>query len=193
MNRPFLAAALLAAPLVAAVSAIPGAVAQTPIEVGRFDSIELRGGGDLVIRHGARQSVTMLSGDRALAGFDVDRDGTLVIRPCRTSCRDQRLRVEVVTPVLEAVAIRGGGTIRTEGGFPAAANVAVAVHGGGTIDARAVPGRNVAAAIVGGGLIRVAARDNLAATILGGGSVRYLGDPRTTVSVNGGGAVTRDR
>lgn len=188
MNKPILAAALLAA-----VAAIPSAVAQTPISVGRFDSIELRGGGDLVIRHGAQQRVTMLSGDRALASFDVDHQGTLVIRPCRTSCRNQRLRVEVVTPTLDAVAIRGGGSIRAEAGFPAADTVALAVHGGGTIDTRAVPRRNVAAAIVGGGLIRASAQDSLAASIIGGGAVRYTGNPRTTVSVNGGGAVTRER
>lgn len=188
MNKPILAAALLAA-----VAAIPSATAQTPISVGRFDSIELRGGGELVIRHGARQSVTMLSGHRALAGFDVDTQGTLIIRPCRTSCRNQRLRVEVVTPTLDAVAIRGGGSIRAEGGFPAADDVALAIHGGGTIDTRAVPRRNVAAAIVGGGLIRASAQDSLAASIIGGGAVRYVGNPRTTVSVNGGGAVSRER
>lgn len=188
MKKPILAAAALAA-----VCAIPSATAQTPISVGRFDSIELRGGGELVIRHGPRQSVTLLSGDRALAGFDIERGNRLVIRPCRTSCRNQRLRVEIVTPELEAVAVHGGGTIRAEGGFPAEDNVAVAIHGGGTIDTRAVRGRNVAASIVGGGLIRVAAERSLAASIVGGGAVRYVGDPRTTVSINGGGTVNRER
>jgi hypothetical protein len=189
MIKPILAAAAL----LACYAAIPGATAQTPISVGRFDGIELRGGGELVIRHGAQQRVTMLSGDRAQAGFEVDRQGTLVIRPCRTTCRNQRLRVEVVTPVLEAVAIRGGGTIRAEGGFPVADDIAVAIHGGGTIDTRAVPRRDVAAAIAGGGLIRVAAQRSLAASIVGGGAIRYTGDPQKTVSVNGGGAVTRER
>lgn len=174
------------------LAAVSGAAAQTPIAVAAFDEIELRGGGDVLIRHGARQRVTLLEGDRNQASFDVERDGKLVIRPCRTSCRNQRLRVEIVTPNLEAVAIRGGGSIRAEGGFPSEEAVAVAITGGGTIDTRAVPARDVAAAIVGGGLIRVAAQNNLAATILGGGAVRYTGNPRTTVSVNGGGAVTRE-
>jgi hypothetical protein len=191
MNKPILAAALALA--AAGAAAIPGAVAQTPISVGRFEGIELRGGGEIVIRHGAQQRVTMLSGDRALASFEVDRQNRLVIRPCRTSCRNQRLRVEIVTPRLEAVAIHGGGSIRAEGGFPAEDDVAVAIHGGGTIDTRAVRGRSVAAAIVGGGLIRVAARDNLAASIHGGGAIRYVGNPQRTVSIHGGGAVTADR
>lgn len=184
---------ILAAAALAGLAAIPGATAQTPISVGRFQGIELRGGGEIVFRHGAQQRVTMLSGDRAQAGFDVDRQGTLVVRPCRTSCRNQRLRVEIVTPRIEAVAIRGGGSIRAEAGFPAADDIAVAIHGGGTIDTRAVRSRNAAAAIVGGGLIRVAAQRSLAASIMGGGAIRYVGDPQKTVSVNGGGAVTPDR
>jgi hypothetical protein len=184
---------ILAASALAALAAIPGAVAQTPISVGRFDEVELRGGGDIVIRHGAEQRVTMLSGDRALASFEVDGQGRLVIRPCRRSCENQRFRAEIVTPRLEAVAIRGGGTISAEGGFPAEDNVAVAIHGGGTIDARAVTGRRVAAAIVGGGHIRVSAERNLAASIIGGGAIEYVGEPRKSVSILGGGAVTRER
>jgi hypothetical protein len=190
MLKPVLAAAAVLLP---GSAAVPDATAQTPISVARFKGIELRGGGELVVRHGAQQRVTLLSGDRAQAGFDVDRQGTLVVRPCRTTCRNQRLRVEIVTPDLEAVAIRGGGSIRAEGGFPAGDDVAVAIHGGGTIDTRAVPRRTVAASIVGGGLIRVAARQTLAASIMGGGAIRYTGDPRTTVSINGGGAVTREQ
>ena len=186
MNKLILAAALL--PLGAATAA-----AQTPISVPRFDSLELRGGGEVVVRHGARQRVTLLSGDRNLAGFDVERDGTLVIRACRTSCRRQNLRVEIVTPELDAVAISGGGSIRGDGRFPAERSFAVAIHGGGTIDARAFPARDVAAALDGGGEIRTAPQRNLAASIRGGGIIRYTGDPETAVSVRGGGTVTRDR
>jgi hypothetical protein len=185
MNKFLFAAAALAL-------AAPAA-SQTPIRVGTFDAIELRGVGELVIRHGAEQRVTLLEGDRALAGFEVDEQGTLVIRACRTSCRNQRLRVEIVTPEVEAVAIHGGGAIRIERGFPAGDNLAVAVHGGGAIDARALPARNVAAAVSGGGSIRTAPGENLAASIRGGGAILYTGDPETAVSVRGGGAVSRER
>jgi hypothetical protein len=184
---------LAAAALFAGLAAIPGATAQTPISVGRFDEIELRGGGDVVIRHGSQQRVTMLSGNRELAGFDVERDGRLVIRACRRSCRNQDLRVEIVTPEVEAVAITGGGAIRVEGGFPREDHLAVAVTGGGTIDTRAVAARNVAASITGGGRIRTAAERNLAASITGGGAILYRGDPQKTVAIHGGGSVTPDR
>jgi len=189
MNKLIVAAAALL-PLAVA---IPGATAQTPISVGRFDAIELRGGGDLVIRHGAQQRVTLLQGDRNLAGFDIERGRTLVIRPCRSSCRNQRLRVEVVTPRIDAIAIHGGGTIRAEGAFPAEANLAVAIGGGGTLDARAITGTNVAAAINGGGLIRTSASRSLAAVISGGGTISYRGNPEKTVAINGGGTVVPER
>jgi len=185
MTKTILAAAALAL-------AAPAA-AQTPIRVAAFDSLELRGGGEVVVRHGPEQRVTLVSGDPNLASIEVDRDGDLVIRPCRRSCKNQRLRVEVVTPRLDAVAISGGGIIRTEGAFPARGSLALAVNGGGLLDARAIRADSVATAINGGGRIRTSPARNLAASIRGGGAVTYTGDPRTTVSINGGGTVSRDR
>ena len=186
MKKPILACVFIAA---FAVPASP----QTPIRVGAFDSIELRGGGEVVVRHGREQRVTLVSGDPNLASFEVDGDGDLVIRPCRSSCRNQKLRVEVVTPELDAVAIHGGGVIRTEGAFPARGSLALAVNGGGMLDARSIRAASVATSIHGGGRIRTSPARSLAASIVGGGAVTYTGDPRTTVSINGGGTVTRDR
>ena len=186
MNKSILAAT-------ASLTLAAPAAAQTPIRVGAFDSIELRGGGDVIVRHGREHRVTVTGGDPNLASIEVDRDGDLVIRPCRRSCRNQRLRVEVVTPELEAVAIHGGGQIRTESGFPARGSLALAVNGGGALDARMLRADRVAAAINGGGRIRTSPERNLIAAIRGGGAITYTGDPRTTVSINGGGTVTRDR
>ena len=186
MSRIFLATA-------AVIALAAPAAAQTPVRVGAFDSIELRGGGEVIVRFGREQRVTLVAGDPNLASIEVDRDRDLVIRPCRSSCRNQRLRVEVVTPQLNAVAIHGGGQIRTEGAFPARGSLALAVNGGGTLDARSLRADAVAAAINGGGRIRTSPARTLAAAIRGGGAVLYTGDPRTTVSIDGGGTVSRDR
>jgi hypothetical protein len=186
MKMPILAC------LAVAAAAVPAA-AQTPVRVGAFDSIELRGGGEVIVRYGREQRVTILSGDPNLASIAVDDEADLVIRPCRKSCRNQHLRVEVVTDELEAVAISGGGIVRTEGAFPSRHTVALAVNGGGTLDARSLRADTVAAAINGGGRIRTSPARTLAASVRGGGAVTYTGDPRTTVSINGGGTVTRDR
>jgi hypothetical protein len=169
------------------------AAAQTPVSVAVFDSLQLHGGGEVVLRHGPEQRVTLLEGDPEFASIEVERDGDLVIRPCRRSCRDQRLRVEVVTPRIDAVAITGGGLIRAEGRFPARESVALAVTGGGTIDARALTADNVVTAVTGGGRIRTAPRETLVAAVRGGGAILYSGDPDKTVAIDGGGTVTRDR
>ena len=169
------------------------AVAQTPVPVSAFDSIELRGGGTLSVRHGDRQRVTLISGNLETSRFAVDEDGQLTIEACRRSCRDYRLQVEVVTPDIDALAIHGGGSIRTEGAFPRSGSLAVAIHGGGVIDAEALESSSVAASINGGGTIRTRARSSLAASINGGGSIRYLGDPHVTSSINGGGSVSPAR
>jgi hypothetical protein len=180
-------AAAIAAALVAP------AAAQTPIRVAAFDSLQLHGGGEVILRHGAEQRVTLLEGDPNLASIGVERDGDLVIRPCRRSCRNQRLRVVVVTPRIDAVAITGGGLIRTEGPFPARESVALAITGGGTLDARALAADDVVTAVTGGGSIRTTPRETLVAAVRGGGTILYSGDPAKTVAIDGGGSVTRDR
>lgn len=180
--------------LAAAASALAfPAVARTPIDVRAFDSLELRGGGEVILRHGAEQRVTVIRGDPNVAAIEVEADGDLVIRPCRRSCRDQRLLVEVVTPRIEAVAITGGGSIQVEEGFPAHRSLALAVTGGGSLDARRLSATDVATSVSGGGRIRTSPGRTLAASIRGGGSVLYSGDPHRTVVIDGGGSVTRDR
>lgn len=169
--------------------AIP-AIAQTPVPVSAFDSIELRGGGTLTVRHGDRQQVNLISGNLEMTRFSVDEEGQLTIHTCRRSCSNYRLRVEVVTPDIDALAIHGGGSIRTEGAFPRSRSLAVAITGGGAIDAEAIESASVAASITGGGTIRTHPRSSLAASIMGGGSIRYLGDPHVTSSINGGGTVS---
>jgi len=185
MTKLIFTAALLAA-------AIPAA-AQTPIRVAAFDSIELRGGGEVIVRHGSEQRVTVTGGDPDLASIEVDSEHDLVIRPCRKSCRNQRLTVEVVTPALDAIAISGGGRVRTEGGFAARTTLALAVNGGGSLDARTMRADTVAGAVTGGGQIRTSPARTLAAAIRGGGAITYTGDPQTVVSIHGGGTVTRER
>lgn len=177
----FALAAALAAP----------AAAQTPVDVPAFRSVSLLGGGHVTLRHGPVQRVTLLRGSTEVSAFEVGRNGELAIRACRSSCRDYELRVEIVTPDIEGLAIRGGGRIEAEGGFAAREGLGLAVTGGGRIDARSLPADTVAAAVRGGGNILTHPRTQLTAAVTGGGAIRYLGDPRTTVAINGGGGVQR--
>ena len=176
---------------IAALAAVAPAAAQTPISLPAFDSVELRGGGRVTIRHGASQSVTLVRGNRDMTRFAVDRSGRLRIDACVRSCRNYDLAVEIVTPGLEGVAIQGGGSLRAEGGFGRRESLAAAISGGGLIDATALSAERVAASVNGGGTIRTHARQSLAVTINGGGSVVYEGDPAVTSRINGGGTVRR--
>lgn len=173
----------------AALLAAAPSSAQTPVSVGRFDSVELRGGGRVTIRHGATQRVTLLSGNTQMSSLSVDRDGKLVIRACVRSCSNYRLEVEIVTPQLDGIAISGGGSIRTESGFAERRGLTLAVNGGGELDATAVPAASVSALVNGGGAILTRARTRLAASIQGGGAIRYRGDPTVSAAINGGGTV----
>jgi hypothetical protein len=174
----------------ALAGAVPAA-AETPVPVGAFEGVSLIGGGEVRLRHGPVQKVTLLRGDLAVSSIAIENDKSLVIRACRRSCRNVELLVEVVTPDIEAVAITGGGTVAAGPGFPASRHLAASVTGGGTLDLDSLPANHVAASIRGGGLIRTDATGDLAVSILGGGNVTYLRDPRTTVSINGGGTVRK--
>ena len=158
--------------LVALVAAAPGA-ASTPVSVPVFDSINLKGGGHVVVRHGGAQSVTLVSGNLETTRFKVTHDGTLEVDACVRSCNDYRLEVEIVTPGLEGVGVEGGGEIRADGAFPQRDSLAIGIEGGGEIDMIAISAGAVAAGIEGGG------------------TIRYRGDPTVTSGIEGGGSVSR--
>ena len=89
MNKVHFALGLL-------LAAAPAA-AQGPVTVPRFDSVELQGGGQVVLRHGPTQRVTIVRGNVEMTRFSVER-GRLEILACVRSCRNYDLQVEIVTP-----------------------------------------------------------------------------------------------
>ncbi len=188
-----------AAFVLASILAVQAAPAAETVSLPRFGGIELKGGGSVVVRHGAVQRVTLLEGSSSQSGIGVEPNGRgsagrLVIRACRTRCpQDYRLRIEIVTPDVPAVAVDGGGRIDVAGGFSPRRHVAASVNGGGQIDLRAVKASAVAASVNGGGSLRVTATETLAASVNGGGAIQYWGEPQVTSAIRGGGAVTRGR
>jgi len=178
------------APLLAvALAAAAPAVAAQVVPVAQFDSLELRGGGDVVVVRGPMQRVTVLEGS---PGLRVERGGKLRIDACPQRCPPgYRLRMEIQSPRVPDLGVIGGGSIATRPGFAAQPELAVAVNGGGRIDARSVDAGSVSAAVNGGGQLDVRARAMLTAAINGGGLVRYAGNPQVTSAVHGGGAVIR--
>jgi hypothetical protein len=175
-----------------ALAAAAPALATESISVPAFRSVQLRGGGEVSLRPGPVQRVTIVEGSASITRFRVGRDGQLKIDVCDGNCpRNYHLRVDIQSPSAPDVAIAGGGLIRASGGFPAQRQLSAAISGGGKIDVLAVSAGSVNAAVHGGGLISVRARSRLSAAVNGGGEVRYAGNPAVSSAINGGGAVHR--
>jgi Putative auto-transporter adhesin, head GIN domain len=184
------AARLLAAAAFAGGVAVTVAMAQTAVPLAPFDNIELRGGGRVILRHGAEQRVTILKGSTQYTTFTVRGSRKLEIDACNSDCpANYDLEIEIVTPQIAAVAVSGGGAIESASGFPAQKSITAAVDGGGRIDMRAVDAESGTAAIDGGGKIEIRASGRLTAAVNGGGSIRYVGDPKVTTAIDGGGSV----
>jgi len=181
-------ASLFVLPLVFA--AAPLAAAET-VSVPAFRSVELRGGGDVIVRPGAPQ-VTILEGSSQFTSFRVDDQRQLKIDACNANCPNHyKLTIEIRYPTVLPMGIKGGGKITAAPGFGHQHELAAGVGGGGLVDLRSVSADTVAAGVNGGGKILVGESKTLAAAVSGGGEVRYAGDPQVTTVIDGGGSVRR--
>ncbi|HEY2068501.1 MAG TPA: DUF2807 domain-containing protein [Rhizomicrobium sp.] len=168
------------------------AQAQTAVPVSHFDSVELEGGGHVVLKHGDVQRVMLIKGSTQFTTFETGSNShKLTIKTCNRDCPEQYdLEIEITTPDIPAVAIEGGGHIESDGAFPGQHAVTAAVHGGGNIDLRSINADDATAAVDGGGHIELRAEKHLTAAVNGGGHIGYAGNPEVTEAVNGGGSVT---
>jgi Putative auto-transporter adhesin, head GIN domain len=174
---------------VAFAAAAPALVTEV-VPLSHFNSIELRGGGELMLRPGPIQRLTLVEGSSQFTNIRVGSDGRLKISACNARCpQHYRLRILVESPSVPVLAVEGGGAITAAAGFAVQRAVTLAVHGGGSIDARAIPVNAATAAIHGGGDIKVQPREALTAAVNGGGTVRYWGSPVVTSVIKGGGNV----
>ena len=184
-------------PAIATVSMVTLAVsaaAQTVVPVGHFRSVELQHGGNVVVRHGPVQRVTILAGDPRYTRVRLAGKDRLVIDRSGQKCpRGYRVHVEVITPEVGALAVSNGGTLQTAGAFPPQAALDAAVEQGGTLDVRALTADAVDATVFSGGRILASPRSALSATITSGGMITYWGDPQVSKRVRDGGAVQRGR
>lgn len=180
--------ALFLLPLALSFSA-PAPAAES-VAVPAFRSVELRGGGNVVVRPGPVQRVVMLSGSSQFTGFHVTRSGQLQIDACNERCpQHYDLRIEIQSPTAPDLAIQGGGAIVASAGFSPQSQISAAVDGGGLIDIRPLGAHNVTAAVNGGGKILSGRSSSLTAAINGGGEVRYAASGNITMAVHGGGNV----
>ena len=168
------------------------ACAEQFVPVAPFDSVELAGGGHVLLVSGNVQKVRLTHGSLAYTRFVEDGPRKLRIEACNRDCPpDYDLQVEITTPQVTGLAISGGGAIDSDGNFAPVRHLAVAIDGGGRIDARALDANTAEAAVNGGGVIRLKADARLTAAVDGGGEIRYWGNPRVTQAIDGGGQIER--
>jgi hypothetical protein len=166
------------------------AVAAELVPVSPFRSVELRGGGNVVVVPGPAQRVTIVEGSSSFTEIRVGSDGKLRIDVCNNRCpQHYRLRIEIQSPYVPDLAVAGGGAITTQAGFRPQAQLSAAVNGGGRIDARSLLATSVSASVNGGGDVTVYPRSLLSASINGGGLVRFKGNPQIASAIHGGGLV----
>jgi hypothetical protein len=192
--------------VLACAFATPAAAGQS-IDLPKFKAIELMGGGgEVILRHGPSQRVTLLSGSMGITRFAVpppsirrvgnntisDGGDTLIINACNGDCpRGYRPTIEVVSPHIRGIAAKSGGKVIAQGAFPSQSSLGVAAMGGGEIDVRAMAARSVGAHASGGGIIRTRPLKSLGAMASAGGKILYSGDPQVGMNVGSGGSVTR--
>lgn len=171
---------------------MPAADAGT-VAVGAFSRVALHGGGHLVLKHGATQSVSLIRGSTDVTSFTIENGNELVIAACGNTvimCPfNYDLDVEITSPNIQGISIHGGGEAEAEGPFPEQQSLAIEVHGGGDLDVRAISVRDVTAEVHGGGDAKLTATHNLVASVHGGGDITFRGHPNLVESIHGGGDI----
>ena len=77
--------------------------AGTGVPVAPFKFIQLRGGGHVVLHHGATQHVTLVKGSTQFTSFDV-RGNELTINACNANCPNHYdLEIDIVSPAIDGV------------------------------------------------------------------------------------------
>ncbi len=176
-------------------------------EVGAFKSVSSSGSMDLSITIGTEQSVRVTADDNLLPLIETKLVGSqLRIRPVEPISARTDLRVDIVIPVLEGVALSGSGSATLAGLTEPSLDLSIA--GSGDVSASGTAD-NLSASIAGSGSLRlfnlatkaaeikiagsgdaeINAAESLSAAIAGSGSVRYAGAPQLQQKVSGSGTI----
>jgi Putative auto-transporter adhesin, head GIN domain len=179
-------------------------------DVAAFNSVELAGSNNVVIRVGEKQSVVVKADSNLLDRVTTQvQSGRLVIANTPGSFTTRSpMSVEVTVPTLTALTLTGSGNIVVDGietesltvtfpgsgTFTASGTVTrldVTVSGSGTVQFTRLVATDVRAVVSGSGSIFITATKSLDAAVSGSGAILYAGNPQdVTKSVTGTGAIT---
>jgi hypothetical protein len=179
-------------------------------DVSAFNSVELAGSNNVVIRVGAKQSIVVKADANLLDRVTTEvQSGKLVIGNTPGSFTTKSpMGVEVNVPTLDALTLAGSGNIVVNGieteslkvtlpgsgmltGSGTTTRLDVTVSGSGTVQFTRLVANDVRAVVSGSGSIFITAARSLDASISGAGAILYGGNPQdVTKSVTGTGAIT---
>ncbi|HET7768922.1 MAG TPA: head GIN domain-containing protein [Chloroflexota bacterium] len=186
-----------------------GTVVTQARQISGVSGVVLAGGGDVMIRQGTVEGLTVEAEDnlQALLTSDV-RGGVLTLGSERSIWPTKPIRYTITVRRLERVALNGGGTLSASGidadrlrvaldGGGAltlsgrAATQEVTLSGAGRYDAGELATREATIELNGAGYVLVNASERLRAEVNGVGVVEYTGSPQVERSINGLGTVRR--
>ena len=189
---------------------VPNSFKGDPVTENRtvttFDSIELRGVGDITVVAGDALSLSVRADKSAIAGVRTNVEGTTLVISEDTKATDGRVEIVIHAPTLSSVEVLGAGSITVSGLDVERFAIAVAgagdatvsgrattvvavLSGAGSIDASGLTGTNVTARLTGVGSLSLNASKTLDAELGGVGDITYSGDPVVTSKVSGVGQV----
>jgi hypothetical protein len=206
-----LAAAVLV--VLAGCNVAPGSgrAASETRQVSGFTNIDLRGVGDVIVRQGDSEALTIEADDNVLPNLTSDVvDGTLRLdRKPGFGLRSQTpIRYQVTVTDLDGLTLSGSGTVVAENltvdslstdisgsGVVTLSGTAtdqrVVVSGSGRHEASRMATDRVTANVSGSGEIVVDVRQDLRVDISGSGTVTYSGDPSVSESISGSGRLVK--
>jgi hypothetical protein len=197
----------------AGCKAVPPSFKGTPVTEDRtvtaFDSIELRGVGDITVVAGEELSLSVRADKSAIAGVRTSVEGTTLVINEDNKANNGRVEIVVHVPTLSSVEVLGAGNITVTGLDVERFAIAVAgagdatvsgrattvvavLTGAGSIDASALEGTDVTARLAGVGSLSLAASGTLDAELGGVGDITYTGNPVVTSKVSGVGKISHD-
>jgi len=178
-------------------------------DVSGFSRIEMLSSGEIVVRVGDVETLTISGEDNQLPLITTEAaSGWLVIRheSHKSLSATKPLVYTITVPRLQEVKISGGGPVTATGidedSFTAtisgASNFTLSgtaqtqsytINGAGFVNASALIGAQARVTITGMGSVEVNASDSLDVTISGSGTVVYAGNPDITRNITGQGQV----
>ncbi len=188
-----------------------GKIVSETRNVGAFRGVNLAGSGDMEIKLGTTESVTIKADDNIVPLIETTiLNGRLTIRtkPLTNITTSNGIRITVVAKSLDEITLAGSGSIKATGmtgpnlivTLPGSGDITVTgtaqqatitLLGSGNIYCDGLKASSVAATIMGSGNITAYAEKSLDASILGSGTIRYSGSPdQVTKSIKGSGTIT---